>query len=575
MAICNMSKVLIVGHLSEFDCFVDELQHRSVFHPDELSQFPVSEKETQPVSDAVTAANPRLFHQLDDVRSFLEPFRPKTPFIQTLLPSSFFVKRTQYQTITESFNPQHLLESAAHLKNCIDQLNKKRETQLRENTALEPWKNVAISIKETIAMKHVHAVIGRLDNKNVKKVFDLENVECEILERGERKTVILLACHSDHGSFVQDVLKQAGFEEMPVQYMDTSPQNRYRRNRDQIVKTDQELNQLSVDAKGLLKDFDSLSILLAYYHNLEKRSALFDYGLSTKNAFIISGWVRELDLGLLESILASFKTIQYEKMAPSAEDAPPVSFKNVKVLAPFELITRLYSAPAYGSLDPSAVVSIFFVLFFSLCLTDAGYGLILCITALFGLRKLKVGREILWILFWGGFFTLFAGLLTGGIFGDLFRSDNPYMNLPALNSLRDEMLWFDTLKEPMVFFRLVLLLGVIQVASGLAIGLAENVRNGKIADGLLDKGTWLVILASLLAVLFSSEMCVTLSLVTSGKPPLNSTVTRPALVLAAMMAVIVVCFSARDEKTLFFRFFVGFLKSIIVTFKSKQFAKLG
>jgi len=560
MSIYKMSKVLVAGHLSEFDLFVDDLQHGSVFQPAELPQSPASKKEVRSLSNSVNPAGPHVFHQLDEALTFLEQYRPRASSLQSILKSPFFVSRAQYHTTANNFDPRQLLERCTQIKSRIDRLNRERETLLRENLELEPWKDVPISVNETGVMEHVHIVVGRLNKESVQEVFDLVKVEGEILGHYGKKTIVLLAFHWDHGSDVLGLLQKVRFEEMPLWDIIASPQDQHRHNLKCVVEIDGELKQLSREAKDLLKDLDSLRLLVAYYDNLDGRNILFDYWLSTRNAFIIAGWVRAHDLEQLRTIATSYQTIQYEEMVPSPEDAPPVSLQNPKTLAPFELITRLYGCPSYGSLDPSLVVSIFFVLFFSLCLTDAGYGLILSVIALIGLHKLRRGREILWILFWGGIFTLLAGILTGGIFGDLFRSDDPFLNVPALTSLRDEMLWFDTMKEPMVFFRLVLLLGVIQVTSGLIMGLVGNLRAGRIMDGLVDKGTWLVVLGALLAVLFSSEMCIKLSLVNTGAPPLSSSVTRPALILAAMMALVIVGFGARDEKSLFFRFFVGFLK---------------
>lgn len=48
----------------------------------------------------------------------------------------------------------------------------------------------------------------------------------------------------------------------------------------------------------------------------------------------------------------------------------------------FESITGMYGMPNYGEYDPTPVVSIFFLLFFALCMGDAGYGLVLILVGL-------------------------------------------------------------------------------------------------------------------------------------------------------------------------------------------------
>ncbi|HRX48328.1 MAG TPA: V-type ATPase 116kDa subunit family protein, partial [Spirochaetota bacterium] len=244
---------------------------------------------------------------------------------------------------------------------------------------------------------------------------------------------------------------------------------------------------------------------------------------------------------------------------------PPVALDNRPLFAPFQLLTKLYSYPAYGTYDPSAVTSIFFAVFFSICLTDAGYGLILALFALWGLRKTGWKSDILWIAFWGGIFTIAAGLLTGGIFGDLFRSENPFVKVTFLQNIREYFIWFDPMIEPMIFFRLVLLLGVIHVITGLIIGALSKMRQGRFADALFDNITWLAIMVSLLAILFASDLSVRMALVNAREPLLSSAVISPAAVIAGIAGALVVLFGGRDQESVFFRFFIGFLKLVVLS----------
>ena len=48
----------------------------------------------------------------------------------------------------------------------------------------------------------------------------------------------------------------------------------------------------------------------------------------------------------------------------------------------FESLTGMYGMPNYNEYDPTPIVSIFFLLFFAMCLGDAGYGLILVLVGL-------------------------------------------------------------------------------------------------------------------------------------------------------------------------------------------------
>ncbi len=70
------------------------------------------------------------------------------------------------------------------------------------------------------------------------------------------------------------------------------------------------------------------------------------------------------------------------------EDNPPIKLKNNGFSKLFECLTGMYGMPVYGEWDPTPVLSIFFLLFFALCMGDAGYGLVLIIYGILQDRKI-------------------------------------------------------------------------------------------------------------------------------------------------------------------------------------------
>lgn len=68
------------------------------------------------------------------------------------------------------------------------------------------------------------------------------------------------------------------------------------------------------------------------------------------------------------------------------EDNPPIKLKNNRFVQMFEVFTDMYGRPSYDGFDPTVFISIFFMLFFAMCMGDAGYGLLL-IAAGFLLKK--------------------------------------------------------------------------------------------------------------------------------------------------------------------------------------------
>lgn len=128
----------------------------------------------------------------------------------------------------------------------------------------------------------------------------------------------------------------------------------------------------------------------------------------------------------LESMLKA-EGVYYESADPEAEDNVPIKLRNNAFTRLFEPLTGMYGMPNYNEYDPTPVLAPFFLLFFSMCMGDAGYGVML---VLFGLA-LKKGwmkmamfdglGDIITVL---GTATAVIGFFLGTFFGiDLFAAE--------------------------------------------------------------------------------------------------------------------------------------------------------
>ena len=81
--------------------------------------------------------------------------------------------------------------------------------------------------------------------------------------------------------------------------------------------------------------------------------------------------------------------VLYLKEDAVVEDNPPIQLKNNWFVRQFELLTDMYGRPDYNEFDPTPYISVFFLLFFAMCMGDAGYGLALVIGGIL-LRKTEM-----------------------------------------------------------------------------------------------------------------------------------------------------------------------------------------
>ena len=98
------------------------------------------------------------------------------------------------------------------------------------------------------------------------------------------------------------------------------------------------------------------------------------------------------------------------------EDNPPIKLKNNWFVRMFEPLTDMYGRPDYNEFDPTPYISVFFLLFFAMCMGDAGYGLLLFIGGLL-LRKVESFKSLAPLVTTLGVGTFVVGIVMHTLFG--------------------------------------------------------------------------------------------------------------------------------------------------------------
>lgn len=282
--------------------------------------------------------------------------------------------------------------------------------------------------------------------------------------------------------------------------------------------------------------------------------------LSTDYASFYTLWIKESEKDKLFSELQIFKNTKAYIVKPEKDEEIPIVLENKPIFKPFEIIINLYGVPKYFEIDPTPYVSLFFLIFFGLCLTDAGYGLIFILLSAFIYFKLKDMKKFALLILLLGIFTVIAGALFNGWFGDLpfyLKIDRFFSPLALLG---------DPMKSDagaMNFFRLALLLGVIQVVFGLFVRFFDSIIRKNYQKAFLDTLPWIIIVISLVMMLLSTTAAVNMQIVDAPLFPLW--ISKILIWLLIPSALTIILFSARAEKSWGFRIFMGFLNLTIVS----------
>ncbi len=205
-----------------------------------------------------------------------------------------------------------------------------------------------------------------------------------------------------------------------------------------------------------------------------------------------AGWVPTDDVERIKKIIGEEFTSSYIKMRePLDSEVPPVKTKNSWLAGVFEPLLHLLGFPKYRGLDPALFFAPFMMVFFGICLGDAGYGLFL-VAAGFVMRKFLKERvpgitfvSNMCILF--GSMTIIWGLLTGTIFGIDFKTRGwiPIDVSPGVG-------------DPMLLFKIAIGAGVLHLTIALFMAFF-NVR--KFSERLSKLGVIAVMWGGILGVL--------------------------------------------------------------------------
>ena len=110
----------------------------------------------------------------------------------------------------------------------------------------------------------------------------------------------------------------------------------------------------------------------------------------------------------------------YIKEEANVDDNPPIKLKNNWFTRQFEVFTQMYGMPVYSEFDPTPVLAPFYLLFFAMCMGDAGYGIILLLFGLLlskGILKVSMLDGLGNIITLLGAGTLVVGTVLGTFFG--------------------------------------------------------------------------------------------------------------------------------------------------------------
>ena len=492
MAIAEVQKIQILAHRGAKMEILSSLQEEGLV---QLESANSEELELLSPSPDVSGLDHRL-HRLSRVLDYLSHWEEKG-FVKRL-----FVQKPQldYRKRDEvlSFDYVSIVERIEKLEAEKNELLAEIKFLEKEKEFLLPLENLELPLKSLESADSVEVLPGSLplaQYNEFKKMAEKEALWYEVIKRDKRRLYLLLIYLKKEKDHFGQLLKDLNFASLYF----TEPILKKAEEKDSVKdvmeKFGEEIEEKRIELNSVESEGQKLfvhreELMLVYDVLLNERDKLFSSRLlgETERIFYLEGWIRSSDIKKLKFELWPYsKEMEIYFRDPLPEEDPPVILENPRMGKPFELVTKLYGLPQRGSFDPTLPMAPFFFLFVGLCVSEAGYGLLVALSSFLIIKfaKPKGGLlQFLKLLSLLGISTVILGALIGGWFGFPIRS----------------LMILDPLENPLAFLGIALALGFVQVWFGTLLSMINGIKNKRYLQSIFVQGGWLLLLPS--AVLY-------------------------------------------------------------------------
>lgn len=497
--ILKMQKLTLIGFLADKESILRDLMKKKCVQingPENIQDY-------ESIAQLAVPGVAQTYELEQELTKFTSAIRAVAPYEEK---GSAFSKKELSDF--SSMLDKEIYSEAASLRDEINSIVKQIAEQKNiisrsqlQITSLEPWTDLDLDLSVTQTKSTALLYLTAAADVNLEE-FEAKLQEATPLcyvhkvSSSSELSCLLLIYHKDAQDAVMNVVK--GFNTNRPDFASlkgnaaeniSSLKNKIETCSKEAQRLTEQLKVAATSSKLLKKGFDMVTLQI---DDQKVRENIFQ----TQSVFALTGWLTENDMDKVKKILDKYPCY-YTMVQPEEGDDPPIKLKNNKFVEPYEMITEMYSLPTPDGIDPTPVLTPFFILFFGMMLADAGYGLILFLLCFIGLKKLKPDEGFLKnamnIGVACGLSTIFWGVMYGGYFGNLVTQVaeswfGVTVTVPAV---------FDPLNDPMSVMLLSLILGAIHLFAGMGVKIYMLAKRGHLLDGLMDIGLWYVLLIGL------------------------------------------------------------------------------
>ena len=389
---------------------------------------------------------------------------------------SEFEKELDFETIQDLLNQVNNWQKKE--KAITDEIDEIRV----EIENLRQWQYLTINPNETKESKYLRSVL--VDFSLTVKETLLEKVEefstlFEVVYESQSRQYAFIVFLEKDEELMKELVSTYGLNVMDYAY-DQAPKEVFESLETRLVTLKNEKEEMIKQVSTQHQMVNPLKMaeesVLAEIDRIHVKEMLAEY----KDLTVIRGWIESdraesFEKNVRAQLTSELPVLMTFDETTQTEDVP-TALKNNKLVKPFESLTEMYSLPKYGELDPTPLLTPFYMVFCGMMVADVGYGLLMLVGTLLLSKKKTLRRGV------RNFISLFKILsvpvmIWGLIYGSFFGLSLPFHVLSPTEDMNSILI-------------LSVCFGMIQLLVGLLINGIQLVKKKDYLKSVSESFAW-------------------------------------------------------------------------------------
>jgi len=475
-----------------------------------------------------------VLRKIEAVLSLLKAYAPEEQgFFQGLTPVPQIIDREELRNATENYDLEGRSRQASELDEILKRSERAKTDIENRLAALMPFVDLPFTMEDFHRPRKTCLLFGYLPRKHLehlgRPVSPWQDIAWEIID-GEAsggagsfpapkdpkvaQTIkenarVLVAVLKDDADDVKNALSRLSFVEINLPDFSETIGDHAKGLQEDLAQLSATMAETIAKVETLAPEHRTLITLKAFWTANRNECLALTKTVGGKWVHLLTGYIRTRDVDRFQTTFATeFPESAIVLEDPAPDEDVPVSLALPKAMRPLSLLVEMFGLPPYRSFDPTPYLHVNFYLFFGICFSDVGYGLMLIATSLYLIKRTKQYQGVAdfgRILLMGGISTVIFGALLGSWFGDLYQpkylgENNPLLRLQSIFAI------LDPVSKTIHALLIALFIGVLNQFFGIGLRMYGALREGDWKSALFDGFFWYLTLPGLL-ILVSKLLC--------------------------------------------------------------------